>query len=773
MMHGFWSGSIFDPCSPTHPKPLDSDEATMKRHLFVLFTTLLAALSLALPASADTRDPTHPRIGLVLAGGGAKGAAHIGVLKILEELRIPIHAIAGTSMGSLVGGAYAAGLSADELERRVTQVDWGDLFDDNPPRKDWPVRRKDASIKPTWNFTIGVRDGDLRLPKGAISGQKVQLFFNDLVQGVETVTHFDALPIPFRAVATDLENGEMVVFDRGPLPVAMRASMAVPGVFAPMEWDGHLYVDGGLVRNLPVDVARSMGVETLIVVNLGSGFLPREKLGNILGVTGQMIAILTEQNVEVSLKQIDPKRDVLIVPDLGDIGSGDFARAADAIATGVTAARKAAPQLERYRLSEAEYAAWKRVRFGPGQPVQQVGGVRIAGLARVNTGVFEGLIEDYANQPFDRARLETDIQQVYGRGDFERISYRFEPQRDNGDLLIVDAIEKDWGPGYLGFGLGLSSDNQGDSRFGLRATYNQTWVNRLGAEWSTDLTLGNAPSLHTEFYQPLNLDRAVFVAPYLNYSLSPDSVFLEEQRVARYDVTRGRFGTDLGTTLRGVELRAGVYLGQTDVALDTGSPELPEERITDTGMRTRIVYDTLDSAGAPRSGVRFALESMTPLAVLGADVDYTRALFTAISAQSFGANTIAGSVKAGSSFGANMPYYDQFPLGGFLRLSGYANEQFRGNDMAFASLAYYHQIASLPPPLGRGLYLGASLEAGWLSDGTVHNAKTGEDILLSPEATRFGGSLFFGSDTWIGPAYLGLGLSDTGDSTIYVLIGRP
>ncbi|AFL75741.1 patatin-like phospholipase family protein [Thiocystis violascens] len=743
----------------------------MKRNLFALFATLLVALSLAVPA--DAREPQRPRIGLVLAGGGAKGSAHIGVLKVLEELRIPIHAIAGTSMGSLVGGVYAAGVPADELERRVTQVDWGALFDDNPPREAWAARRKETSFNPTWNFTVGVREGNLRLPKGAISGQKVQLFFNDLVKGVETVQDFDALPIPFRAVATNLENGEMVVFDRGPLPVAMRASMAVPGVFAPMEWEGRIYVDGGLVRNLPVDVARSMGVDTLIVVNLGSGFLPREQLGSILGVTGQMIAILTEQNVEASLKQIDPKRDVLIVPDLGDIGSGDFARAADAIATGVTAARKAAPRLARYRLSEAEYAAWKRARFGPGQPVQRVGEVRIAGLERVNAGVFDGLVENQAQQPFDRARLDAEIEKVYGRGDFERISYRFEPRRDGSDLLIVDAVEKAWGPGYLGFGLGLASDNQGDSRFGLRATYDQTWVNQLGAEWSTELTLGNAPSLHTELYQPLDLDRAAFVAPFLDYSQSPYSVFVGDQRVARYDVTRVRVGADAGTTLRGVELRIGPYVGQTEVALDTGSLELPEDRITDTGLHGRIVYDTLDSAGAPRSGTRIALESLSPLHALGADVDYTRALLSATTAHSFGANTITGRLRAGSSFGATMPYYDQFPLGGFLKLSGFANEQFRGNDMVFGALAYYRQIASLPPPIGRGLYLGASLEGGWLSDGVVQNPRTGEDVILSPEETRFGGSIFFGSDTWIGPAYLGLGLSETGDSTIYVLIGNP
>lgn len=749
----------------------------MNRSRFALIASVLAVLSLALcaPLSAapERQSSHHPRIGLVLSGGGARGSAHIGVLKVLEELRIPIHAIAGTSMGSLVGGGYAAGLPAAELERRVTQVDWGDLFNDDPARKNWPARRKEASANPTWNFTIGVNDSGFRLPKGAISGQKVQLFFSDLVKGADKATDFDALPIPFRAVATDLENGEMKVFDRGPLPVAMRASMSVPGVFAPMEWEEHIYVDGGLVRNLPIDVARSMGVDVIIAVNLGSGYLPREQLGTILGVTGQMIAILTEQNVKVSLKELDPARDLLIVPDLGDITSSDFARAKEAIATGVAAARKMAPKLARFSLSEEEYVAWRRAHFGPGQPVERVGEVRIAGLERVNPGVFDGLIAAQEDKPLDRAQLDAEIQAVYGRGDFERISYHFEPQGGGDERLIVDAVEKSWGPGYLGIGLGLSSDNKGDSRFGLRATYDQTWVNSLGAEWSNVLTFGNAPSLHTELYQPLELDRAVFVAPYLDFGMSPDSIFLKDQRVARYDVVKGRVGADLGTTWHGLEVRAGVYYGQTEVTLDTGSPQLPEERITDSGLRGRILYDTLDSAGAPRSGTRVVLETLSPLRTMGAEVDYTRALFSATGARSFGRNTIAGTLKAGTGFGAQMPYYDQFPLGGFLKLSGYANEQFRGNDMAFAGLAYYRQIASLPPPLGRGLYLGASLEAGWLSDSTVHNASTGADVVLSPEATRYGGSIFFGSDPWIGPAYLGLGLSASGESTVYVLIGRP
>ena len=748
----------------------------MTRYLLTLLALTLAALCLAAPPptlAADAGARSHrPRIGLVLSGGGARGAAHIGVLKVLEEMRIPIDVVVGTSMGSLVGGGYAAGLSPRELEQRVTQVDWNVLFNDDPPRRDWPARRKQLSSNPTFDFSIGVRKGQFKLPAGAIAGQKVQLFFNDLVKGAERVQDFDDLPIPFRAVATDLEDGQMKVFARGPLPVAMRASMSVPTLFAPMQWDNHLYVDGGLVRNLPIDVARGLGVDVIIAVNLGSGYLPRDQLGNIVGVTGQMIAILTEQNVKVSLEQIDRARDVLIEPDLGDITASDFNRAKDAIATGVTAAGKKASQLARYSVGEADYDAWKRTRFGPGHPVRQVSEVRIAGLETVNPEVFDRLVADQRDRPLDRTRLVADIQKLYGHADFERISYHFKPGSDGRDQLMIDAVEKAWGPGYLSFGLGLLTDNKGDSRFGLRATYNRTWADRLGAAWATEVKLGNAPSLYSEFFQPLDLDRSAFVAPFLGLRMTPDSVFLGQQRVARYDVTRGRIGADLGTTLDGTEVRVGLYYGQTQVALDTGSPQLPVGRVVDTGLRASLYYDTRDSAGLPRSGALLSLDLLNPLKALGADVQYSRTLFTSEAAYSVGKNTVALRMKGGSSFGADMPYYDQFALGGFLNLSGYAYEQFRGNDMGFGALVYYRQIASLSPPLGRGLYLGASLEAGWLSDGDFGDRTMGH-VTISREATRYGGSLFFGSDTWIGLAYLALGMSSTGESTIYVVIGRP
>jgi NTE family protein len=730
----------------------------------------LSALVLASAAQADA-----PRIGLVLSGGGARGAAHIGVLQVLREMRIPIHAIAGTSMGALVGGAYASGLSAEEMERRVIGVDWDDLFQDDPPRPVTSVRRKQQDERPTWNFSIGYRDGEVRLPKGAIAGQKVQLFFADLVSNSERFERFDRLPIPFRAVATDLESGQMMVFDRGSLSEALRASMSVPGLFAPIEIDNRLYVDGGLVRNLPVDVVRRMGVDTIIAVNLGTPPLKREQLETVVGVAGQMIAILTEQNVQRSLKELDPQRDLLIVPDLGDISASDFKRADEAIAIGIAAARGATQELSRFSVGEAQYAAWRKARFGgPKAAIGKVDEVRITGLELANPEQFESLKENIEGRPLDRPELEREIQALYGEGDYERISYDYIPYNGS-NLLIVNALEKSWGPGYFNFGLGLSSDFQGDNRFGIRGVYNRTWLNDRGAQWTSELTLGNEPRLFTELYQPTRWDREGFIAPYLDLYKTPLSVFSgNDDRLARYDVRRFRAGVDLGTTFgTAAEARLGTYYGYTSPDLDTGDPLLETDNFTDTGIRFLYLYDMLDDGFLPRSGKRVSLRVNRPLEALGADVEYTRLQAEWRGAFSTGPHSLLGTVRAGTSFDDSMPYWDRFALGGFLNLSGYNMDQFRGNQLAYGNLVYFRKVAAFPAPLGRGLYLGGSLEVGRLWDTEIRDPPTGAPILLAPEKTRYGGSLFLAADSFVGPFYLAWGISGEGDHSFYVLLGQP
>ncbi len=731
----------------------------MKRRL-VLFIVLLTAFhgTIALAQA--------PKIGLVLSGGGARGAAHVGVLKVLEEMRIPIHAVAGTSMGALVGGAYAAGVPASEIERRLVDIDWNILLSDDPPRSRWPARRKQQSLEATWDFTVGRNEeGEFKLPKGALAGQQMQLFFSDLVQRVDTTDQFDDMPIPFRAIATNLENGEMKVFDSGSLPTAMRASMSVPGAFAPVEANNALFVDGGLVRNLPVDIVRTMGVDVVIAINLGTSYLPREELDTVFGVAGQMLVILTEKNVEISKGELRPGRDLLIEPDLGDMGAGDFKRSPEAIGIGEQAARQVASRLQRFSVSEKSYEAWQLARFSGSQTFSpEINEVQVTGTQRVNPKQFNSLAKQHQNRALDRDRLADDIQKIYATGDFERISYRVKPQ-DGRNLLIVDVAEKSWGPNYLKFGLGLSSDFSGDSRFGIQGIYRKTWVNDLGAEWNNELVLGNEGGLLSEFYQPLSLDRSLFVAPYLNITQSPLHVYDDGERIARYDIQRNRIGLDIGTTIgQNTEIRAGVYLGETKFDVDTGDPILPKGNTRDSGIRAKLFYDTMDGSYVATAGQRVQIDARRPLSSFGASQEYTRLDASWSGGWASGKNIFQANLRGGTSFDDPMLYYDQFPLGGFLKLSGYANEQFRGNQYAFGSLVYNREIASLTPPLGRGLYVGGSLEAGRLWDLTLP---------LDEEKNRYGASVFFSADTLLGPFYLGWGIAAEGDHSFYLLLGRP
>ena len=303
----------------------------------------------------------RPKIGLVLGGGGAKGASHVGVLKVIEELRIPIDMVAGTSMGAIVAGLYASGLSPDEIGREMREMPWDDIFDDEPPRPDRPFRRKQDDEDYLVKRKPGVRDGKIKLPLGVIQGQKFALALNRLTLPVADVTDFDDLPVPFRAVASDIETGEKVVLGEGNLARSIHASMAVPGAFGPVEIDGRLLVDGGISDNLPIDVARDMGADVVIVVDLSEGLKTAEEITSVLSMLGQLSALLTVRNVQEQLATLRPA-DVYIKPDLRDVKSTSFDKVAEAIGYGEEAARAVERQLLQYGSSPRVYEAYLSAR---------------------------------------------------------------------------------------------------------------------------------------------------------------------------------------------------------------------------------------------------------------------------------------------------------------------------------------------------------------------------------------------------------------------------
>ena len=480
---------------------------------------LLAGAMLLAPAFAQTAPstparPDSPRIALALSGGGARGIAHVGVLKVLEELRVPVHCVVGTSMGAIVGGTFAAGRSSQEMEAIVLAADWTEIFRDTPPRRERAVRRKIDDFKPLFGFEVGLRDGSVALPKGVIAGVSIESFFREMVQPAAEISDFDKLPVPYRAIATDLETGAAVVLGSGSVAQAMRASMSVPGGMAPVEIDGRLLVDGGLADNLPIDQARRLCGDVVIAVNISTPPLRRDQITSAGSVTAQMINFIGLQTVKDQLKSLTPK-DVLVAPDLGDISSSSFDRSRDAIRIGEEATRAMAPQLQRYSLPADQYAAQRTRQLAAAPPYFKVDEIRVEGLERTNPKVVERLVESAPGQPLTEAKVATDLRRIFGTGDYEAISYRITGGAEGPRAMLIEPVEKSWGPDYLRFGLALASDFAGDNQFNVRAQYRRTWLNSLGAEWVSEAQVGQHAFFNTEWYQPLNLAGQWFVAPSL------------------------------------------------------------------------------------------------------------------------------------------------------------------------------------------------------------------------------------------------------------------
>ena len=408
------------------------------RHAFAASLIALCTWNVVTPAVAAAQE--RPRIGLVLSGGGARGAAHIGVLKALEELHIPIDYIAGTSMGAVVGGLYAGGLSPQQLEQDLLHVDWDSAFSDQSPRRDMPFRRREDDLNHLVKLNLGYKDGRFVLPRALIAGQNLTANLRGLTLPVAAISDFNQLPVPFRAVATDISDGTMVVLDHGDLASAIRASMSIPGVFAPVEIDGRLLVDGGLVRNLPVDVVRAMGADVVIAVDIGTPLLARKELDSVLGISTQTFRILTRGNTEQQMALLGPG-DVAIIPRLDSIGFADFTSGAQAIARGEAATRQLAPALRRYSVSEAQYRDFLlRQRVHPTPEPPRIDFVRVENDSPVADSAIRRLVRVQPGQLLDATALREDIARVYGLGDFDRVDYRVVVE-DGKRGLIISAPE--------------------------------------------------------------------------------------------------------------------------------------------------------------------------------------------------------------------------------------------------------------------------------------------------------------------------------------------
>jgi NTE family protein len=705
----------------------------------------------------------QPRIGVALSGGGARGLAHIGVLKVLEEMRIPISCVTGTSMGAVVGGTFAAGRTLAQMEDTVLKTDWDQVFKDRPPRQEISIRRKADDYKTLIAPEFGVGKDGLALPKGIIAGLSIETYFRALVGPGGDSADFSKLPVPFRAMASDIVTGDAVVLDRGSVSQAMRASMSVPGAVAPVDIGGKLLVDGGIANNLPIDEARKLCADVVIAVNISTPPLKREEITSALSVSLQLVNLLGKATVDQQLKSLG-ERDVLIQPALGDISAGSFERAKDAIRIGEEATRALADRLKPYSIAPQQFAELRKQQTTVKAGLGTVDEIRFGGLERTNPEVLHALLQIKPGEELDEERVGADLRRIYGRGDFESVDYRI-LQEPGKRVMLIEPKEKSWGPDYLRFGLGVATDFSSDSQFNLLASYRKTWLNRLGGEWLSEVQIGKDNRLYTEFYQPIHERGRYFVAPSAGIQQGTRGVYLNGERVAMYEVTRSRVGVDAGMVLgTWGELRLGPLWQHVKAKVDTGSPLLPTLSENSAGMAFRLVGDHLDNPWFPREGHRAIVAAYAADKAFGSAKDYLRLEANLDAAASWGAHTVHAGVAGGSAFGSNMPAYDSFTLGGPLRLSGYRLGEFSGRDMAFARALYYNRAIKMPDLLGAGVFLGGSLEAG-----RIKNRFDGQP----DDNTKYSASAFVAADSFLGPAFFGVGVAPGGRWNVYLILGAP
>jgi NTE family protein len=730
--------------------------------LFVLivFSLIVPSLWAQEPGSPGKRGP---KIALVLGGGGARGAAHAGVLKVLEANRIPIDFIVGTSMGSIVGGLYAAGYSADEIDKLFNDIDWLELLSDRPSEDMLSFRNK-KDFQRMSNLELGFNKGKISFPRGIISGQKLDFMLQKLMIHTMEAQSFDELPISFRAVATDAVTGKMVVFDKGSLAEAVRASMSVPGAFPPVKSGGKLLVDGYLTKNVPVEIAKEWGADIIITVDVGEPLKTEDELKSLIDIVNQMNNVLANKNVEESLKLLT-EDDILIHPVLKGIGCADFVKTPEAVREGEKTALEHVAEMQRYSVSDEEYRtflAHQRVRDR--NPIM-IDFVKITRAKRVNEYLIRGRMETKAGKPLNFDRLEKDLTSVYAIGDFETVGFDIKKE-DGRNGLILKAREKSWGPEYLRFGLNMQSDVGGTNNYSTVLDYRHTQMNPLGGEWRVVGQLGQTSGLSTDFYQPLDYQNFYFIDPVLEYKKTLTDIYAAgtDRRTAQYRTTESGGGVDVGVNLRSyLEARVGLRSSIVNAKPEVGDESLPNfENIQKTGVLAQINFDQLNDHRFPTKGIKAETRLFLSEESFGADQEYQKLDFTFGKATTLAErHTFITMFQGGVSLENNTPFYDKFTAGGFLKLSGLGEGQLRGENMGVGDLIYMYKLVDTKG-FANKVYVGGSFEAGNVWE---NKSDFGEDLI-------YGGSLFLGLDTILGPLYIGYGQAERHDGRAFVYLGK-
>lgn len=729
-------------------KPTSPARVWCHATLFLLFS-----MTLSPSISAETE-----RVGLVLSGGGARGLAHIGVIKALEEHNIQISAIAGTSMGAVIGALYATGKTPDEIAVIARGMDWGHALDDDTPRENLSYRRKQDSRDYLVKAQATIKDGVFSLPKGIVQGQNLQLLLQRIFVHVSHGTNFDDFHIPFRAVAGDLVTGEAVILSEGSLPTAVRASMSIPGLYAPVEIDGKILVDGGIANNLPIDIVKAMGVDRVIAVDIATPLYDADGLDSVLPIIEQLTTLLTYNQLKPQYMLITD-RDLLIKPDLGVIQNTDFDMLDEAISKGYQSVQGYDRQLSSFT-SESDI---KRVAPESLHQVALITAITIENDSKLSEKFLRSGISQETNQEFDREQLEKDLEVLYGYQHFENLSYKLIPG-EGGVTLSILAKDKTWGKDLLGVNFDLFTNSDGESGYNLGLNFRKTGVTRRGGESFTAIRFGQEPMVRTELYLPLDYRQVSSFSPYLRYGQQSFNNVLDRDIQTRFNMEDFIFGAMFGLEVSNLSMFAiGAEEHRGNIETYIG-PDTGTFHFKDIVRYFLFEYDSLDSLDFPTSGsfVRLRYDDVSPKQRFVED--FSLVSVNLLKGINFGANTVIFKAEMVRSIHSLSSRHFQQSLGGFLNLSGPHDNALVGNSKAYANMTYLRRLDKQSLlPVDLPVYIGFSFEAGNVWDKSSDMSR--HDLIHA-------GALMMAIDSPLGPIYLAYGRAEEGYSSFYIKLGR-
>ena len=708
----------------------------------------------------------RPCIGLVLAGGGARGSAHVGVLQALEERAIPVDLVVGTSMGSFVGGLYASGKSAAEIEQLFINANWSSGYVDDLPRSRIPNRRKRHDDLYPIQLGVGFDKKGFKLPKGLFQGQGMGRLIESMLGSYPVLKSFDDLSVSYRAVAADLETGEQVVIGKGDLATAMQASMSLPGILRPIEIDGRVLVDGGIANNLPVSVAKDLGADIIIAVDIGSLPAPAKDIANTFDVLNQLSNFLTFENQQQARALLGAS-DLLIKPDLDGITLTDFSSIEKGIEAGYMAASAANDKLQ----SIAQNHTSKHIIDKPelDQVNHNIDSIILDNKTRLADDYIFYRMQLSGEGPYTKQQIRDGIERLYGQGTITRVTTFVEETYAQSAMKIL-IEEKEWGPGYLDFLFSFEDNFRSFSLFEIGAAMRLTNLSPYGAEWTNSVQFGSEKVLKTDLYWPIYTS-GFFLLADSEYkreisNFIDSSGNLSGEVINTSQTTKAGFGFDY-TDSFDVIIAAEIQKGNVELP-DTLSSQLGTDAIDydSNSILVRAEYDTLDEADFSRSGSKLDIAlRRSATRALGLPEEYSNKFEIDMSvAGSLGAHSIKPTLRFGNSYNEGPIGFTNFELGGFLNLSGLDRDYLSGPFLRFARLVYTYELAKNPMG-GTKLpfYLGISGEAGNVWD------KRSD---VSWESAIKSGAAFLGWDSPIGPAFLGYGRTHTQKESYYISLGK-